>query len=117
MVRDERWLTTLVHSWSPGFHWPQWPTIAAFLALPGVPEAVCAYYRADLDAELDLRPVKVPATVIYGGQDECIRPIAYAALERWFDRGLHAHQVAEVGHWPHLEAPEIVVPLIQDALK
>ena len=117
MARNERWLTALVQSWSPGFHWPQWPEIARLLAEPGVAEAVCDYYRADLVSKLDLKPVRVPATVIYGGQDGCIRPIAYAGLDRWFERGLDAHLVPTVGHWPHLEDESAVVPLIQRGLK
>src|SRR5262249_21360512 len=36
VIRDRRWLTALVNSWSPGFHWPQWPEVAGLLAQPGV---------------------------------------------------------------------------------
>ena len=103
VIRDERWLTALVGSWSPGFHWAELPLIADLLSREGVGEAICAYYRADMDAALDHRPVRVPATVIYGGQDGCIRPIAYDGLERWFEAGVQLHQHGEVGHWPHLE--------------
>ena len=116
VVRDRRWLTALVQSWSPGFHWPEWPQVAEFLAQPGVPEAVCAYYRADLDAELELEPVRVPATVIHGGQDGCVRPVAFGGLESRFERGLETHLLPAVGHWPHLEDRETVVPLIEAAL-
>jgi pimeloyl-ACP methyl ester carboxylesterase len=112
VVRDRSWLTALVNSWSPGFHWPQWPAVADLLARPGVAEAICAYYRADLDADLELEPVRVPASVIYGGQDGCIRPIAFANLGQWFERGVSEHLVPAVGHWPHLEDPDAVLPII-----
>jgi pimeloyl-ACP methyl ester carboxylesterase len=117
VVRDERWLTALVQSWSPGFHWREWPNVIEVLARPGVPEAVCAYYRADLDAELELEPVRVPATVIHGGQDGCIGPLAFAGLDRWFERGLALHLIPPVGHWPHLEDPAAVVPLIRQGIE
>jgi pimeloyl-ACP methyl ester carboxylesterase len=105
-----------VQSWSPGFHWGDWPLVGDFLLQPDVAHAVCGYYRADLDASLDLEPVRAPATVIYGAQDGCIRPLAYVDIDRWFEGGVRHEMVPHVGHWPHLEDPGGVVPLISAAL-
>jgi pimeloyl-ACP methyl ester carboxylesterase len=116
IARQEAWLTSLTHSWSPGLHWTSWPLVQSLLRRPGVMEAVCAYYRANLDSSLPAPSVPVPTTIIHGGQDGCISPLAYRDLESFFTAGLERHFIPEVGHWPHLEAPEVVVDLIVAAL-
>jgi pimeloyl-ACP methyl ester carboxylesterase len=87
-------------------------------------EAVCAYYRANLEAPLRRPVVPVPTTIIHGGQDGCISPLAYRDLESFFPASLVRHflpaeveQVPEVGHWPHLESPRAVNAQILAALK
>ena len=117
MAADRRWLTALIQTWSPGFHWSDWPRVGDFLLQPGVAEAVCGYYRADLEASLDLKPVSSPTTVIFGAQDGCIRPLAYTELDGWFDEPVRCEMLPHVGHWPHLEDPGAVVPLIAAALR
>jgi pimeloyl-ACP methyl ester carboxylesterase len=57
-----------------------------------------------------------PATVIHGAQDGCISPAVFLGLEDMFAGGVTTHLLAEVGHWPHLEAPAIVGRLVADAL-
>lgn len=104
------WLTALAQSWSPGYHLADWPEIVALLTRPGVMEAVCAYYRADLDRGPEPAVVRVPTTIIYGAQDGCIHPICYEGLESWFEEGLRRVLVPGAGHWPHLERPDAVLP-------
>jgi pimeloyl-ACP methyl ester carboxylesterase len=116
IAREPAWLTALVQSWSPGFYWQQWPAVLEYLRRPGVLEAVCSYYQADLDAELDLAPVRVPTTIIHGGQDGCIRPIAFHGLDGWFTDGVTVEMLPTVGHWPHLEDSGSTVRLIVDGL-
>lgn len=116
IARDGSWLTALVHSWSPGMHWPRWPLIQAIMRRPGVMEAVRGYYRANLEQALDAPLISVPTTIIHGGQDGCISPLAYEQLDSCFTSGFTRHFLPEVGHWPHLEAPETVIDHILTAV-
>lgn len=103
VARDSRWLTALVQSWSPGFFWADWPRVLDQLQRPGVMEAICAYYRADMEADVDPEPVAVPTTIVHGGQDGCIRPTVFADQDRWFTGRVRTELMPRVGHWPHLE--------------
>jgi pimeloyl-ACP methyl ester carboxylesterase len=116
IARQESWLTALVHSWSPGLHWDAWPLVRSLICLPGVMEEVCAYYRCNLETALPAPTIDVPTTIIHGGQDGCISPLAYTGLDPFFSAGLTHHFLPEVGHWPHLEAPEAVVEMIAAAV-
>jgi pimeloyl-ACP methyl ester carboxylesterase len=111
------WLTALVQSWSPGFHWEQWPAVCDAIAKPDVMEAVCAYYLANLSTSLPAPLVRTPTTIIHGAQDGCIHPIAYEKLEGWFENGLSRHLLPDAGHWPHLERPAETISLVVDALR
>ncbi len=117
IARDARWLSALAQSWSPGLRWPEWDDVVAALCRPGVLEAVCAYYRADLDGELDRRPVAVPATVLHGGQDGCIGPMNFSDLEGCFSAGFELCLFPELGHWLHVEDPARVLPQIIAGLR
>jgi pimeloyl-ACP methyl ester carboxylesterase len=116
IARQPAWLTALVQSWSPGFYWQEWPAVLDYLRRPGVLEAVCSYYRADLDADLDLEPVRVPTTIIHGGQDGCISPVAFRDLDGWFTDRVKVEMLPTVGHWPHLEDPASAFKLILERL-
>jgi pimeloyl-ACP methyl ester carboxylesterase len=112
IARQPRWLTALAQSWSPGLVRSDWDQVLELLGRPGVLEAVCAYYRADLDATLDQRPAIAPTTVIHGGQDGCIRPAAYHGAAAWFEGPFRLEFLPSAGHWPHLEEPESVGRLV-----
>jgi pimeloyl-ACP methyl ester carboxylesterase len=111
------WLTALAQSWSPGFFWDDWPSILSMLARPGVLDAVCRYYHADLTGALDPAVVHVPATVIHGGQDGALSSTIFTGLDQWFGAGIAQHLLPTCGHWPHLERPEEVHALIVDAIE
>jgi pimeloyl-ACP methyl ester carboxylesterase len=116
VAAQPEWLTALVHSWSPSFHWEDWPAVCEAIGRPGVMEAVCAYYRANLSS-LPVRPrLRTPTTVIHGGQDECIHPVVFEDLDEWFEAGMRRHLLPEAGHWPHLERPDETLELILEAL-
>jgi pimeloyl-ACP methyl ester carboxylesterase len=116
IARQPSWLTALMHSWSPGLHRGDWPLVLEHLRRPGVMEAICSYYRANLEAPLSMPTISVPTTIIHGGQDGCISPLAYGDLDAFFSAGLVRHFLPEIGHWPHLEARELVLDQILDAL-
>jgi pimeloyl-ACP methyl ester carboxylesterase len=116
VARQGSWLTSLIHSWSPGMHWEDWPLVRSLVCRPGVMEAVCSYYRANLESSLQAPVIPVATTIIHGGQDGCISPLAYAGFDSFFPAGLTRHFIPEVGHWPHLEAPEKVVSQIVAAV-
>jgi pimeloyl-ACP methyl ester carboxylesterase len=116
-ARDSRWLTALAQSWSPGLRWPEWGDVVTTLCRPGVLEAVCAYYRADLDGGLDARPVAVPATVLHGGQDGCIGAMSFRDLEACFSASFTLRLFPELGHWPHVEDPAQVLPAVVAGLE
>jgi pimeloyl-ACP methyl ester carboxylesterase len=117
VAANPEWLTALVQSWSPGFHWPQWPEVCAAIARPDVVREVCAYYRANLSTSLPHPRVAVPTTVIHGGQDGCIHPIVFEGLEDWFDAGIARRLLPQAGHWPHLECPGETLELMVEALR
>jgi len=90
--------------------------VLALLAEPEVAAAVCRWYRCDLERDDVLGDVLVPATVIHGAQDGCIGPAVYLGTDERFAAGIRRITLPEVGHWPHLEAPAEVLPMIVDGL-
>jgi pimeloyl-ACP methyl ester carboxylesterase len=114
---ERRWLTAAAQMASPSLHREDWPRILDLLADEKVIAEVCKYYRCDLESAEPPQPVRVPATVIYGDADAAIEPRLFAGLEPWFPAGLECHEVRDCGHWPHLERPREVVPLIEAALR
>ena len=118
LAADPRWLTALAQSWSPGLYRRDWPAILDLLARPTVGEAVAGYYRADLDgAGAPTGRVEVPTTVVYGGQDGCMSPNLYERIEDAFGGPCERRLLPAVGHWPHLEEPELVTWIVLEALR
>ena len=105
VARRDEWLTALVQDWSPGFHWIEWPEVLDVLKRPGVLEAVCAYYRANLEAPAARPIVPVPTTILHGAQDGCISPACHPDFSEYFPLGVKQVTLSHVGHWPHLEDP------------
>jgi pimeloyl-ACP methyl ester carboxylesterase len=110
------WLTALAQSWSPGFFWEDWPSVVSMIARPEVMLAVCQYYHHDLISDLAAAVVRVPVTVIHGGQDGALSPSLFTGLDQWFGCGVVQHLLPSLGHWPHLERPEEVHSVILDAI-
>lgn len=118
LAMDRAWLTSLAHDWSPGLWRADWDTVLDLVATPAAAHATHRYYRADLEGTGPFTGrVAPPTTVIYGTHSQCIRPTLFTGLAGWFDAPLHQHAVDETGHWPHLERPDIVVPLVVAGLR
>lgn len=116
LAADPIWLTQLQQFWSPGLRRDDWDEVLALLAEPEVAAAVCRWYRCDLESDEVLGDVLVPATVIHGAQDGCIGPAVYLDTDERFTAGIRRITLPEIGHWPHLEAPAEVLPMIVDGL-
>jgi pimeloyl-ACP methyl ester carboxylesterase len=116
LAADPVWLTQLMQYWSPGLVRDDWADVLSLMADPTVAAAVCRWYRCDLDADRDLGDVLVPATVIHGAQDGCIGPAVFIPTDERFVAGLHRITLPDVGHWLHLEQPDVVMPLILEGL-
>jgi pimeloyl-ACP methyl ester carboxylesterase len=118
LAMDRAWLTSLAHEWSPGLWRADWNTVLDLVATPEAAHATHRSYRADMEGRGPATGrIAVPATVIYGTQSQCIRPALFAGLDEWFDQPLHQHAIAAAGHWPHLERPDVVVPLVEAGLR
>lgn len=118
LAADRTWLTSLAQTWSPRLWRADWPEILDLLTRPGVPEAVCAHYRADLEeAGVPTGVVEVPTTIIHGAQAGCIRPAAFAGIESGFRQPPRIVCLPTMGHWPHLEAPDETLALALAALR
>lgn len=114
--------------WSPGVEPSpaRLQSVHATLAAPGSLRAALGYYRSVVhDAwrrprrwragwRLALQPVPVPATVVYGTQDACIAPPAFADLRGCFTRPPVVHAVA-AGHFLPTEAPDAVLAIVREA--
>jgi pimeloyl-ACP methyl ester carboxylesterase len=118
LAMDRAWLTSLAHTWSPGLWRADWTAVLDLVATPAAAHATHRYYRADMEGRgPETGRIAAPTTVIYGTQSQCIRPALFAGLDGWFDAPLHQHPVDEAGHWPHLERPGVVLPLVEAGLR
>lgn len=113
---NPEWLTAALAWGSPGIYREDWPRILHLIARPEEIDTACRYYRCDLGDPSEMAPVRVPTMVIHGADTPALPPSLYVGLEDWFDQGLRRHLIEEAGQWPHLEAPDQVVPLILEHL-
>ena len=112
---DFAWLRDLARSWSPGWEPTEeyfGPVKAAF-SDPQRLKAALGYYRALPLSLLRreawqflLKPVYVPARVIYGENDACILPASFLDQEHLFGDKYELVGIPKVGHFMHLEAPD-----------
>jgi pimeloyl-ACP methyl ester carboxylesterase len=117
LAADRTWLTSLAQTWSPGLWRDDWPEVLDLLTRPGVPSAICAHYRADMEQRgAPTGVVEARTTIIYGAQSGCIRPAAFVGVESGFREPPRLVCLPTVGHWPHLEAPEETLALACSAL-
>lgn len=117
-------LRKLWRDWSPGWDFTEedfQPVIDAF-SQPGVVRGALAYYRAIPGAmplggaaRAETRwKVAVPTLALTGADDGCIDTEVFRSLmyEQDFPAGLRVEQVADAGHFPHLEQPDAVNELL-----
>ncbi|MDR3415293.1 MAG: alpha/beta hydrolase [Nevskia sp.] len=122
---DFAWLRDLAASWSPGWEPTEeyfGPVKAAF-ADPARLKAALGYYRAiprilfQLEAwQFLLRPIYVPARVIYGEKDACILPATFLDQEHLFGDRYELVGV-DAGHFMHIEAPQAFEAKVVEFLK
>jgi pimeloyl-ACP methyl ester carboxylesterase len=123
---DFAWLRDLARSWSPGWEPTEeyfGPVKAAF-SDPARLKAALGYYRAlpRLLAQRDawqflLKPIYVPARVIYGENDACILPLSFLDQEHLFGDKYELVGIPRAGHFMHIEAPEAFAEQVIGFLK
>jgi pimeloyl-ACP methyl ester carboxylesterase len=116
----------LWRDWSPGYDMSDedWADLRATLAAPGVKRAALGYYgqNASLLVLLGLRKIEasrlttvpVRTLAITGAQDGCIdtRLYDHTFFDKDFPAGFRVERIDGAGHFAHLEAPEVVNPLL-----
>lgn len=50
-------------------------------------------------------PIEIPSLVLYGLQDGCVLPEAYADMDDYFAAEHHIEALDGIGHFPHMEDP------------
>ncbi|MEM7091694.1 MAG: alpha/beta fold hydrolase [Actinomycetota bacterium] len=132
VVERDDWalVRRLWRTWSPGYTLSdeQWADLRDTFAAPGVKQAMLAYYRQNASprAMLGLTETEVdaPTTVpvrtlaITGADDGCIDTRLYDIVfdDADFPAGVRVERIAGVGHFAHLERPDLVNRLILDHL-
>jgi pimeloyl-ACP methyl ester carboxylesterase len=125
VTRDDAALVgELLEEWSgPG--WPRTPEFTAYVAACraaiGIPQAsFCAmeYYRWALRsltrpsgwkfAKLLARPITAPVLQLHGALDTCMLPTTAAGSSRYVTGAYEWRLLADVGHFPQSEAPDLV---------
>ena len=61
-------------------------------------------------------PVRAPVLQVHGERDPCVLPATARTSTRWAGSGSRFRMLPDVGHLPHLEAPEATVRGIRDFL-
>ncbi|MDH4458935.1 MAG: alpha/beta hydrolase [Nevskia sp.] len=123
---DFAWLVDLARSWSPG--WipgdDYLVPLKANFAEPERLKAAIEYYRAlprvlfsRVAWQFLLQPIAVPARVIHGANDGCILAQTFTDSEHLYSAGYELVQLADVGHFMNLEAPERFADAVLDFLK
>jgi pimeloyl-ACP methyl ester carboxylesterase len=122
-------LARMFRAGSPGEHAAPPSLIEAekrALLAPGRLQPALAYYRTAFRAGLPelvrgpararLRPIEVPVTLIWGEADSCLGLELIDGSERYAPL-LNVHRVPNAGHFVHQERPDVVTPLLIDALE
>lgn len=106
---------------------PVWRDTAAFnevaknlrqaMNVPGVAHSALEYYRWAFRSQFRGdgrrfaaamgRPCRAPVLQLHGEFDTCLLPEVARASTRWGGPGTTLRMLDAVGHWPHLEVPEM----------
>jgi pimeloyl-ACP methyl ester carboxylesterase len=123
---DFAWLRDLARSWSPGWEPGDdyfGPVKAAFSDRARL-KAALGYYRAlplsllQREAwQFVLKPIQVPARVIFGETDACILPSSFLDQEHLFGAEYELVGIPKAGHFMHLEAPAAFADRVIEFLK
>ncbi len=113
---DFAYMETLLRRWAPSWSGPArdeaLAAVKARMADPQVLRHALAYYKAftPRPPTVILRRTEVPGLVIAGSEDFGGLTDAYRDSAQHFEAPCEVLIVPGVGHWPHLEAPDQVVP-------
>ncbi len=104
----------LYRVWSPGWAVPadHLAHVRQTFSNPQRARAAVDYYAAGMSADERKtmhRPLPTPTLAIYGAEEPAVRREAFQAAENGLGPGSRTMELAGVGHWPHLEAPEDVI--------
>lgn len=109
--RSFREVVRLYRNWSP--HWAisegHIARVKAALARPGRARAAVDYYAAKLsvaDQRAINRNISVPTLIVYGSDEPKVRHEMFLKAIDVVGEGSSIVRFEDVGHWPHLEAPE-----------
>jgi pimeloyl-ACP methyl ester carboxylesterase len=107
----------LFEAWSPTIDDPQHvESVKATLSAPGVIPAALEYYKSLINlsatGNYPMPIMKTPTLAIYGEHDGASK---FSELEHAYYSGPFKRVVLDdVGHWPHLEKPQLVNSMILD---
>ena len=122
MARDGALLRWFWPRWSPGLDAPD--GLVSTFEQPGVLRSALAYYRQNATPPLLLglrrspamerRPASAPMLILHGDRDGCMdgRLFDHSVDPADFPAGLRRVEVADTGHFLHLEAPGRVNALL-----
>lgn len=129
-ARDWWLMRRLWSSWSPTYAMTgdEWLALREQFEAPGVVRSALAYYRQNATPPLllglrstnamELSMIDVPALLVHGAQDRCMdrRLFAHAVLAEDYPQGVRVEELADAGHFLHLERPDEINELLLDHL-
>lgn len=119
---DWRLLRRLWRSWSPGHVMSddEWVGLREQFSQPGVVDGILAYYRQNATPQIllglrstpamQVREIGAPMLIVHGADDGCMDRRLFDHTVRAADHpgGVRVVEVADAGHFVHLERPDIV---------
>ena len=123
-ARDWALLRWFWPRWSPGLQAPE--SLVASFRRPGVLAAALEYYRQNATPPLllglqsnpatEIRPAGAPMLILHGERDGCMdaRLFEHAVVAEDFPHGVRREALPGVGHFLHLESPDLVTGLLLD---
>ncbi len=115
---DLAFLDHLWQDWAPGYQAGEsLALVKESLRPPGRLSAALGYYRTLFDPATHspryaraqaalMRTAQVPTLYLHGAIDGCLPPPPHDKLQRHLAAGSRAKTLADVGHFPQLEAPD-----------
>lgn len=116
-----REIDRLYRLWSPGWSVPATHLDRVRDALGGRDRSRAAidYYRLGRTAQSEedlMVGISTPCLVIYGGNEPDVRKAAFRRAMDVLGDGSEVAEIAGVGHWPHLEAPDRCLSMVTEFL-
>jgi pimeloyl-ACP methyl ester carboxylesterase len=106
---DFAYVDSLWQSWSPGWSPPHDHLAAVKRTLAASwPSPILHYRSGGFGGGTDWRPIATPTLYLVGARDGCVLPEIAAGQERYFAGSFESEVIPGVGHFLHLEQPEVV---------